>query len=193
MTDLVNKFGNFSSYTREKNDYYATHPSAVYPLFDVETFTQTVLEPACGEGHMSEAIKRCGKNVFASDLISRGYGSVIDFFDIEATEFDIITNPPYKLQSEFVEHAMNILRDRGKVALLLKIQFLESAKRQKLFEKYPPKHIYVFSKRARIAKNGDFENTGSALTCFAWFVWQKGFYGEPTVGWINPRDKEDKR
>ena len=188
MSKLINKFGNFSSCDRQQNDYYATHPSAVYPLFDVESFTQTILEPACGEGHMAKAIADCGKNVFASDLVKRGYGSVIDFFDIESTEFDIITNPPYKLQSEFVEHAMTILRDQGKLALLLKIQFLESAKREKLFKIYPPKRIHVFSKRARTAKNGDFESVGSALTCYAWFVWEKGFAGKPTVDWIFPHE-----
>lgn len=50
---VINAFGNYSTAEREHNDYYATHPSAVYPLFDVEKFTPTVLEPACGEGHMA--------------------------------------------------------------------------------------------------------------------------------------------
>ena len=53
---MINAFGNYSTAEREHNDYYATHPSAVYPLFDVEKFTPTVLEPACGEGHMARAI-----------------------------------------------------------------------------------------------------------------------------------------
>ena len=65
---------------------------------------------------------------------------------------------------------MEVLRPGGKLALFLKIQFLESAKRRELFAKYPPARIYVFSKRARTAKNGDFSSIGSALACFAWFV-----------------------
>lgn len=39
---------------------------------------------------------------------------------------------------EVVEHALDISKDGCKVAMLLKIQFLESKKRRKLFEKYPP-------------------------------------------------------
>lgn len=139
---------------------------------------------------MSRAITECGYEVESFDLIDRGFGGVRDFFEIDSTPFDIVTNPPYKLQLEFVEHAMTILRDGGKLALFLKIQFLESEKRAHLFEKYPPKRIHVFSKRARTAKNGDFSSIGSALTCFAWFVWEKGFTGLPTLDWIKPRERE---
>lgn len=185
---MTNRFGNYSAADREPNDYYATHPSAVYPLFDAERFTPTVIEPACGEGHMARAIEECGYRVVASDVIDRGYGSVIDFLASDATPYDIVTNPPYRLQSEFVEHAMGVLRPGGKLALFLKIQFLESAKRRRLFERYPPARIHVFSKRARTAKNGDFGNTGSALTCYAWFVWEKGYFGSPMLDWIDPQE-----
>ena len=186
---MINRFGNYSSNTREDHDYYATHPSAVYPLFDTERFTPTILEPTCGEGHMARAIEECGHRVIASDSLDRGYGSVTDFLESGATPFDIVTNPPYWLQSEFVEHAMGVLRYGGKLALFLKIQFLESAKRRSLFERYPPVRVHVFSKRARTAKNGDFSNIGSALTCYAWFVWIKGYAGRPTIGWIDPKEE----
>ena len=50
----------------------------------------------------------------------------------------------------------------------------------------PPKYIYVFSGRIKYAINGDFDsiNNGGALA-FAWFVWEKGFKGEPKVRWLN--------
>lgn len=57
---------------------------------------------------------------------------------------DIITNPPYGLATEFAEHAMNIITDGHKVAMFLKIQFLETQKRYELFKKYPPKpYMYL--------------------------------------------------
>ena len=38
-----------------------------------------------------------------------------------------------------------------------------------------------------IGKNGDFETykqgVGTAVA-YAWFVWEKGYRGQPTVGWI---------
>ena len=38
------------------------------------------------------------------------------------------------------------------------------------------------------AKNGDFSSIGSALACFAWFVWERGYAGKPEVDWIEPKE-----
>ena len=99
---------------------------------------------------------------------------------------DIITNPPYAKAQEFVEHALDIIDDGRKVAMFLKIQFLESKARRKLFEKYPPKTIYVSSTRLKCAMNGDFEKAaGATAVCYAWYVWVKGYTGDPAIKWIN--------
>ena len=45
-------------------------------------------------------------------------------------KFDIITNPPYKYAKEFVEKSLELIREGGKVAMLLKLTFLEGQKRQ---------------------------------------------------------------
>ena len=47
--------------------------------------------------------------------------------------------------------------DGNRLALFLKVQFLEGKKRKELFSKYPPKVIYVSSSRIKCAKNGDFD------------------------------------
>ena len=85
--------------------------------------------------------------------------------------------------SEFVEHALDISMDSVKVAMLLKIQFLETKKRYDLFKKYPPKKIYVFVNRIDCGKNGEF-GTESSAVCYAWFVWEKGYDGLPQIDWI---------
>ena len=98
---------------------------------------------------------------------------------------DIITNPPYKYAKEFVEHALDIVDDGNKVAMFLKLTFLESKSRRTLFEKYPPKRIWVFRERVRCAKNGDFQQgRNSTAVSYAWFVWEKGFKGNPIIHWI---------
>lgn len=181
---------NHSLTNREENDFYATEPLATYLLCEKERFSTTVWEPCVGEGHIAEALKQCGYNVKCSDIIDRGYTKDIklqDFLevDIPDNKFDIITNPPYKLAGEFVKHALDISVDGVKVAMFLKIQFLESAERYKLFKQYPPKYVYVASKRLRCAINGEFDKTSSGAMCYAWFVWKKGFNGEPTLRWIN--------
>ena len=52
---------------------------------------------------------------------------------------DIVTNPPYKYALEFVEKALSLIEKGRKVAMFLRIQFLEGQRRRKLFDKEPPK------------------------------------------------------
>ena len=174
-----------SKHDREENDYYATDPSTIEKLFKRESFNNLIWEPACGGGHLSRAMEREGKLVYSSDLIDRNYGDEIGDFLNWKTSYptgDIITNPPYKYAQEFVEKAMEVTNN--KVAMFLKLTFLEGQKRKKLFEKYPPKTVYVFSQRQKCATNGDFANTGSSAACYAWFVWEKGHTGETIIKWI---------
>ena len=172
---------------REQNDYYATHPSAIKPLLENEDLNN-IWECACGEGHLSDELLKYNKEVYSTDIINRGYNkfnSKIDF--LKASDLwsgDIITNPPYKYAQEFVEKSIEKIQNKRKVCMFLKIQFLEGQKRRKMFNKYPPKTIYIFSKRTYCAKNGDFETIKGGAVAYAWFVWEKGFNGFPTVKWI---------
>ena len=181
---------NHTEKEREVNDYYATEPKALELLLEEEVFSQNVWECACGEGHLAEVLKKHGHNVISTDLIDRGYGiGDIDFLSCtKRFNGDIITNPPYKYAKQFVEHALELVTNGHKVAMFLKVQFLEGKERRKLFDKYPPKVIYVASGRLLCAKNAEFEKMrqgGGSAVAYAWFVWKKGFKGKPTVRWIN--------
>lgn len=178
---------NHSEGIREINDYYATDPEAVKKLLEFEKSDDNILEPCCGEGHISKVLIDSGYLVQSQDLIDRGYGvGNIDFLKSNMTwNGDIITNPPYKHVLDFVKKSLNIIQNGKRVAMLLKIQFLETQSRYVFFKKYPPKIIYVFSKRIRCVKNGDFKrySNGSAM-CYCWFIWEKDFKGEPVIRWI---------
>lgn len=171
---------------REQHDFYATEPKAVELLLDEEQFLADILEPCCGMNHIAEVLKSRGFQVTTSDLIDRGVGAEVkDFFDYESWHGDIVTNPPYFQAVDFVEHSLKIIDYGSKVAMFLKIQFLEGKKRKKFFKRFPPKHIYVASSRLRCVKNREFDKYGSSAVCYAWFVWEKGYRGEPSVRWIN--------
>lgn len=176
---------NHSSLTREVNDYYATDPKAVELLLEKEKFSINLLEPSCGEGHISKVLSEHGYNVTSSDLISRGFGNTQDFFDYKYFDGNIITNPPYKVALDFVKHSLEIIPDGNKVAMFLKIQFLESKSRRIFFDEFPPKKIYVASSRLICAMNGEFDKYKSSAACYAWFVWEKGYAGKPEIDWIN--------
>ena len=178
---------NHSDSIREENDFYATDPRAVEILLENESFAPNILEPACGAGHISKVLEAHGYDVTSHDLIYRGYGvdESINFLeDTPHFNGDIITNPPYSYAREFVETALDIIDTGNKVAMFLKLTFLEGKGRKELFKKYPPKTIYVFSGRVNCGKNGVFDGPASAVA-YAWFVWEKGFTGDPSIRWVN--------
>lgn len=171
---------------RETHDYYATEPKATELLMALEKFNPVILEPACGEGHIGKVLERHGYEVIGQDLIDRGYGEGgIDFltqFEVER-DVDIITNPPYAMARQFVEKSLAIIPKGNRVAMFLKLTFLESQDRKQLFKDHPPEIVYISINRLRCGLNGHF-GKGSAA-CYAWFIWRKGFKGEPKIRWFN--------
>ena len=175
---------------REKDDFYATDPHTLEIFLeklkeDNFKLHDKIWESACGEGHLSKVLEKEYK-VISSDLKDRGYGITgIDFLKVDKEwNGDILTNPPYKYAKEFVEKGLELVTTGNYVIMLLKIQFLEGKDRYKLFKTKPPKYIYVNSSRQTCYINGDMSNKMSSASCYCWFIWQKGWYGEPTIRWI---------
>lgn len=181
---------------REEDDFYATDPDAVDALLTVETPSRQIWECAAGAGHLAERLKQRGFNVYTTDVKERGYqlGELRDFLTVDKTEiptgieYDILTNPPYKYAKEFVQKSLELLQDKCKCYMFLKLQFLEGVARyNEIFQSAPPKAVYVFKKRVLCAKNGEFERmkaSGGSAVAYAWFVWKKGFTGKTTIDWI---------
>ena len=138
---------------------------------------------------MAKVLEKNGYNVIGTDLVYRGYGDKesLDFLEETLDEFegDIITNPPYKYALEFVQKALDSVQVGRKVAMFLKLQFLEGKERKQFFLENPPKVVYVSSSRLNCAMNGDFDKYESSAIAYAWFVWKKGFKGDPIIKWIN--------
>ena len=191
---------------RVDSDFYATDPKAVHKLLLKYSINGSeILEPCIGNGNIANAIKdfynNKGLNITGVDIVDRGYPNTIvhDYLTWKTDKkFDcIITNPPYSLAKEFVEKSMTLLNDdydedgypNGQLIMFLKIQFLEGAKRKELFEKYPPKYIYVFRNRMATWNNGEpLDPNGkrwATTMCHAWFIWEKGSKTEPTVRWLD--------
>lgn len=187
--NYLRTIGGIWNENRESHDYYATDPKAVELLLKLESFNKNIWECACGENHIANVLKSNGYNVRTSDLIIRKDGlEQLDFLKSnEIWDGDIITNPPYKYATEFIYKALKSIKDGNKVAMFLKLQFLEGKQRKKLFQKHPPKTVYVSSSRLRCAKNGDFDNEKyqSSAVAYCWYVWVKGYNGDTVIKWFN--------
>ena len=177
---------------REKDDFYPTHPQATWALLDKEHFDGVIWEPACGDGAISKVLIENGEEVYSSDLVDRGYGdSRVDFLmEYTARAPNIITNPPFRLGQKFVEKSLEITgahKNPGKIAMLLKLTFLEGVDRQPFFKSTPLARVHVFSNRVPFKRNGtDGGRSGKGMIAFAWFVWEHGHEGPPVLDWIPP-------
>jgi hypothetical protein len=175
---------------RPATDFYPTPTAVTEALLRVETFPEWILEPACGNGAISKVLKDKGHYVISSDLYQYDWDGAdygIDFLDVAGVsgsardDFGIVTNPPFNLVSEFIEHALS-LRPR-KFAFLAKLALLEGQKRSILLESTPLKNVWVFRKRIQMTRNGE-PPRGGGMIAFAWFVWKRDYIGKPTIGWI---------
>jgi hypothetical protein len=174
-------------YSRQKDDFYPTPSRAIESLLKVETFDGDIWEPACGDGAISNVLEAAGYRVVSSDLVDRGYGETgIDFLmEWQPRAANIITNPPFKLAVPFVRKSLELYS--GKIAMLLKIAFLEGMERAELFASSPLARVHVFSQRLAFVPGGTSEAhklDGGGMMAFAWFVWEHGYQGRPTIGWL---------
>lgn len=167
---------------REKDDFYPTPPEGTEALLSVENFEGQIWEQACGDGAISKVLESAGYSVVSSDLVDRGYGEArVDFLmEYRPRAPNIITNPPFKFCAEFMRKSLELTT--GKVAILMRLACLEGIERREIYDNSPLARVWVFSKRLTMYRNGKGE--GSGMLAFAWFVWEHGYSGKPTLGWL---------
>lgn len=180
---------NHSQGQRQPEDFYATPPIAIDALLTgYPHLPKVIWEPCCGTGNLSMRLEQFGFTVISTDLINRGYGQGgIDFLQTTSLPLDcscILTNFPYKSILPMTLHALSLLPPGGVLCSFAKTTFLEGqARYHQLFKENPPKYILQFVKRINCGKDGVF--SGSSAVSYAWFIWEKGFYGQPCLGWVN--------
>lgn len=167
------------------DDFHETPRVAIEALLSVETFDGPIWEPACGHGAISSVLEERGHTVISTDLVERGYGpGRVDFLmELEPRAPNIVTNPPFKLAEQFAWRAHALAT--GKVAFLARLGWLEGKSRRKMFAATALTRVWVFSGRLpmmhRVGWTGD---TSTSAIAFAWFVWEHGYIGKPTLGWL---------
>ena len=172
---------------KDSNDFFPTPGWAVLSLLNYEKFDGEIFEPACGTGNISEILLRNKYKVISNDIVNRGYGEMHeDYLDVCLKVDNVVTNPPYNKANEFVLHALEFTRN--KVAMLLRLSFLEGAFRYNdIYLKKPPARVYVFSKRVTFMPETIKGNSGSGPTAYAWFVWDNTQKNKsPEIRWIEP-------
>lgn len=176
---------------REVDDWYQEPQSATVDLLRAEPFAGEIYDPACGEGNVVRAALGLGYEAFGSDVVNRadGHFGVDDFLaPAHADQYvswpvdNIISNPPYRDAERFIDCALE--RSRFKVAMLLRLAFLEGQGRRAAFDRWPMSRVLVFSKRLCMPPAGRGIETKGGTVAFAWFVFDHAHRGAATVGWL---------
>lgn len=159
--------GGNTAYKRVESDFYPTPPEVTTALLEILDIPseEKIWEPACGENHMVNVMRKAGYEVIATDIQTG-----TDFLTAECPECNwIITNPPFSIADKFIERC---IEHKKNFALLLKSQYWHAKKRLELFDKYSPSWIFPLTWRP------DFlfktRGGGSPLMDVMWVVWEKG-------------------
>ena len=164
------------------NDLYETPEVATLALLRAEQLPRTIWEPACGRGAIVRVLRNAGHRVIATDLIDyrspdQDHGGR-DFLLERRAPYGvemIATNPPGMLAAQFAAHALSLC---PRVAMLLRLTFLESTRRNAILDGGQLARVHVFRNRLPMMhRDGWTGNRVSNPTAFAWFVWERGYSG----------------
>lgn len=116
-------------------------------------------------------------NVWESD-IDRGTDFLKTSMKPDERVTAIVTNPPYDQAQKFIEHALELMKPNGIVAMLLRTDFDHAKTRRHLFADCSSFWAkIVLTKRIKW-----FENSkGQPSFNHAWFIWQILNYETPTI------------
>ncbi len=167
-----------------QGDIYETPEELTNMILKFEEFQGKVFEPCCASGKMSKVLEEHGYVVISSDIRTENiYGEGgKDFFEFNDVADNIMTNPPYSIATDFVIHALQ--HCSKKVIMLLRIQFLNGVERKEVYENYPPKRVYVISKRPTLYPMGQAKPKNGGTIDYVWIVWEIGYIGATELKWI---------
>lgn len=171
-----------SGYERKERDLYETPAWVTHALRPHLPDIASVWEPACGGGKIVDVLSDWGMSAIDSTDIDSGF----DFlFETARPVEAIITNPPYELATEFVEHALRLMEPcDGLVAMLLRTDFDHAKSRSHLFRDCRAfwKKV-VLTRRITWFEPAPGAKGKSPSFNHAWFIWDWKNEGAPTLAY----------
>ena len=181
---------NAHLWARDPDDWYVEPQWCNDALFAAEKFDGVIVDPCCGMGRILDAAGRAGYSTFGCDIKDRGASArhafaIGDFMKSAGTLDNIVCNPPYKYDDEFVRSAVE--RARHKTAVLLRAQWANAGARSRWLESLPLRRVLLLSPRPSMPPGAvivhERKDPSGGLQDYAWFIFDRGYTGEPGFGW----------
>lgn len=177
---------------RRGNDYYPTPADVTRALLRVERphleqDASPIWEPCARGGAMLREIRAAGYACIGSDIVPDPDNEVIyaDATRTAAFSTRAITNPPFALSAEIINHLLGKL-GLTYLAMVLKSQYWHAENRTALFENHRPARIYALNWRP------DFLSKGAPTMDCIWTVWDSASTG-PTVFSVLARQEAQEK
>jgi hypothetical protein len=168
---------------RNTADWYVEMCWCSSRLFEVETFVGAVHDPACGMGRIVAAARAHGHEATGADLVDRGFGFPVGDFALTMVPVaNIVVNPPFAIARQFVEHALELAE--RKVAVVFPTARLNAAR---WLQDLPLRRIWLLTPRPSMPPGEAImrgERAAGGKSDFTWLVFEQGFEGEPSIGWL---------
>jgi len=181
---------NAHLWVRDPDDWYVENDWCADALFEKIAFDGPITDPACGIGRVLDSAKRNGYRCNGFDIKCRDnidqrhVFAIADFFATKRRYKNIVSNPPYKYDDEFLRVA--IARTDDTVALLLRTQWANGSARSAWLEKLPLAYKLDLTPRPSMPPGAVIlagDSPGGGQTDYAWYVFRHGYQGEPKYGW----------
>jgi hypothetical protein len=141
----TSSYPGHSGYDRVLYDYYREPIRSVDLVLDHEPFVGSVLDPCMGGGTIPARCRARGIEADGSDLQSIAGCRVRDVFSITEEHDNFMLNPPFKPAEPILRHLWPLTR--YKLVVLIRHNFLFSAKRDDFFAMMPLARVYYLSQR----------------------------------------------
>lgn len=165
---------------RPENDFYPTPGGLTLELINTGELNgyKNILEPCCGQYAISKILEANGFNVTSRDLI---YGNDFLKDDYSNEYYDaIVTNPPFDSYNQIIEKAKSI--NCKKVIAIGRTNYFASHSRNVEGFWKELSDVYIFDRQVEYrTPQLDIPDFCVGSLCTGWFVWTKGYTGDPRV------------
>lgn len=144
-------------------------------------YTGWILEPCCGEGAISDTLANYGHRYLTTTDLT--YGTQYDaankeYWDLQPKHDWVISNPPYRLASPIIRHALG--HSLIGVTMLLRLSYLEPCKDRRDILDAGISHVTIVNPRPKFRT----DTSGSDSATVAFITWTHGHVGATNLNFL---------